>query len=91
MTWDAVTKTIWLGDVGQEQREEINLIEKAGNYQWAYQEGTLSGPSPKPASIIGLEKPPIYEYSHTTDKTPSEGNNCVIEAMFIAGPCSRKN
>ena len=64
MTYDPVGKKIWLGDVGEGSREEINLIEKGGNYQWRYKEGTLDGPHARPAQPIGRECPPIYEYSH---------------------------
>ncbi|HUS35124.1 MAG TPA: PQQ-dependent sugar dehydrogenase [Verrucomicrobiae bacterium] len=64
MTFDSLTRSIWVGDVGQEAREEINLIERGGNYQWAYREGTVTGPKARPATIIGTEKMPVYEYPH---------------------------
>lgn len=62
MSYDQKKKTIWLGDVGQGAREEINLIEKGGNYQWPYQEGDLLGPKLKPEILIGEDKPPVYAY-----------------------------
>jgi uncharacterized repeat protein (TIGR03806 family) len=72
MTYDPPTGQIWLGDVGQEDREEIDLIEKAGNYQWSYMEGTLAGFRPKPKVLIGIEKPPVYDYPH------NDNDGCVI-------------
>lgn len=63
MSYDPLTRQIWLGDVGSTVREEINLIEKGGNYQWGYKEGTLAGPIPRPATVIGVEKPPLFEYA----------------------------
>src|SRR5262245_61991746 len=76
MTYDAETKTIWVGDVGQggDAREEVNLIVKGGNYQWNFKEGTLDKPqySRRPEKVIGEERPPFYEYPH------GEGNHCII-------------
>ena len=79
MTHDPVTHTIWLGEVGELQREEVNLIEKGGNYQWGYKEGTLPGPQAAPTTILGTEKPPLYEYSRTN------GDNCVIGGHVYRG------
>ena len=72
LTYDAPSGRIWLGDVGQEDREELDLIEKAGNYQWPYMEGIIPGFRPKPAHLIGMDRPPIYDYEHENDK------GCVI-------------
>src|ERR1043166_3283176 len=83
MTYDAVSGQIWEGEVGQGQREEINLIERGGNYQWPYLEGTLPGASsnPKPSVIIGTEKPPVYEYQHD----PQDPGTCVIGGYVYRG------
>ena len=47
---------IWVGDVGQAAREEVNILQKGANYQWAYKEGTIAGPPPYPTNIIGTPK-----------------------------------
>jgi glucose/arabinose dehydrogenase len=85
MTYDPITDTIWLGDVGQAAREEINLIVKGGNYQWAYREGNLNGPFPRPASLLGQEVPPLYEYGHTRGESHFDGDNCVIGGYVYRG------
>ncbi len=64
MTYDPVGKRVWLGDVGESTFEEIDLIERGGNYQWRYREGTMPGPDARPAKPLGEEKSPIHQYSH---------------------------
>ena len=66
MSYDPPTKQIWVGDVGQFKREEVNLIVKAGNYQWPYKDGTLWGFDSRPKNALGTEQPPAYEYAHTS-------------------------
>lgn len=79
MTQDPVTGQIWLGDVGQNDREEVNLVEKGGNYQWAYREGNAAGPKAKPTPLIGIDKPPIHDYAH------ANGHGCVIGGYVYRG------
>lgn len=56
---------LWCGDVGQDLWEEINWIEKGGNYGWSYKEGTRkflprNEDPPEGAKLID----PIHEYNH---------------------------
>jgi glucose/arabinose dehydrogenase len=41
MTVDPATNDTWLGDVGQNAREEVNLVVTGGNYGWDCFEGSL--------------------------------------------------
>jgi glucose/arabinose dehydrogenase len=59
MTHDAGSGRIFAGDVGEARVEEIDVIERAGNYQWNYLEGALPY-TPRPAHIRGVEHPPLY-------------------------------
>jgi uncharacterized repeat protein (TIGR03806 family) len=79
MTYDAVSNRIWLGDVGQSSREEVNLVEKGGNYQWSFMEGAVPGTRPRPTPVVGVEKPPVFDYPHTN------GYTCVIGGYVYRG------
>ncbi|MDB4575704.1 PKD domain-containing protein [bacterium] len=65
ISYDSDTGNIWTGDVGQNEIEEVDIIFKGANHQWAYKEGSLPGMIPTPATIIGTEAPPIWEYDHS--------------------------
>jgi len=79
MTLDPPTGNIWLTDVGQNTVEEVDLIQKGGNYQWAYMEGNIPGYNPKPTPLIGVDKPPIYTYVH------ANGDSCIIGGYVYHG------
>jgi mono/diheme cytochrome c family protein len=63
MSFDEVTGELYVGDVGQGAREEVDLIQKGGNYGWKYREGFLSNPN-VPAPPAGFTNPinPILDY-----------------------------
>lgn len=63
MTFDPATGRLVTGDVGQSAREEINLIEKGGNYGWAFREGTIAGPKAPTRGFSSIN--PIFEYGRS--------------------------
>jgi Glucose/sorbosone dehydrogenases len=65
ISFDKVTKQLFAGDVGQNKYEEVDIIQKGGNYGWRIKEGYHSYNVPSggiPANLID----PIYEYDHNT-------------------------
>ncbi len=61
-SFDEETDELWIADVGQDEREEVNVQprdEAAGaNYGWNLMEGTLEFAGPEPDDHV----PPVYEY-----------------------------
>ncbi|HZF01301.1 MAG TPA: PQQ-dependent sugar dehydrogenase [Methylomirabilota bacterium] len=65
MTIDPPTGRIFIGDVGESSREEIDVIEtnESGlNFQWNKIEGNQGHLKPP---FIGIDRPPILDYSHS--------------------------
>ncbi len=63
-SFDHCTGGLLLADVGQNRFEEVDLIEKGGNYGWNIIEGAHCFNPPTGCSTTGL-KPPIAEYDHS--------------------------
>ena len=76
---DPVTGRIWVGDVGQDTREEVDTLLPGRNYQWAYMEGIVAGPKAKPSTVIGIEQSPLWDYPH------ANGDGCVIGGYVYHG------
>lgn len=60
-SFDRLTGQLYLGDVGQEDWEEVDRIERGGNYGWRIREGAHDAqPVDHPPMMID----PIFEYAH---------------------------
>ncbi len=62
MSFDRATGELWLGDVGQDTWEEVDVIQRGGNYGWAFREATHPGPKAPPAGFTSID--PVWEYHH---------------------------
>jgi uncharacterized repeat protein (TIGR03806 family) len=71
-SFDRETGQIWEGDVGESSREEVNRVNRGGNYGWRCFEGTV-----RTTGLICNEPvnplPPIAEYDHTTGRAVTGG------------------
>jgi glucose/arabinose dehydrogenase len=64
-SFDALTGKLYVGDVGQKAREEIDIIQKGKNYGWNIMEGNICTPGVNPnCQRNGLELP-ILDYGRT--------------------------
>jgi glucose/arabinose dehydrogenase len=76
-SFDRVTGALWLADVGQGAREEVDAaIVRGGNYGWRVYEGSVcSGNDPTlcdPTTFIA----PTFDYQHT-------GGRCSITGGYV--------
>ena len=69
-SFDTPTARLFLADVGQDAWEEVDLIQKGGNYGWNTMEASHCFNPPSGCNTAGLILP-ITEYSH------SEGNAVI--------------
>ena len=79
-SFDRATGDLWLADVGQREIEEIDLIERGGNYGWNLREGTGVFRRGVPAEgLIG----PVAQYRHNLGCSITGGY--VYDGAAIAG------
>ena len=67
MSFDPVTGLLYCGDVGQGAWEEIAIIRRGDNHGWAFREGLVAGPKPRPPGATSVD--PIWVYPHGTSGT----------------------
>ncbi|MGH9566314.1 MAG: PQQ-dependent sugar dehydrogenase, partial [Candidatus Angelobacter sp.] len=69
-SFDRSTGRLFAGDVGQDNFEEVDIVQRGGNYGWNTMEGMHCFNPPSGCNMSGLTLP-IVEYSH------SEGNAII--------------
>ncbi len=69
-SFDRATGRLFAADVGDSRREEVDIIQRSGNFGWNIMEGTLCFKPPSGCNRNGLTLP-VAEYDH------SEGNAII--------------
>src|SRR5690554_4109737 len=82
-SFDAENGNLWTGDVGQNRYEEINIIEKGGNYGWNVMEASHCFRPENDCEIEGL-KLPVWEYDR------SQGDISITGGFVYRGPTMDK-
>ena len=63
MSFDRETGLLWVGDVGQIRREEVDIVRGGENFGWNVTEGTLCFEPEEACDRAGLTAP-VWDYSH---------------------------
>jgi glucose/arabinose dehydrogenase len=63
ITLDKASKQLFIGEVGQDTWEEVDILEKGANYGWRLVEGNHCHNPATGCSFTGMT-PPISEYKH---------------------------
>src|SRR5690606_18656492 len=65
---------LWVGDVGQGAREEIDIVERGGNYGWDCREGFVEHASASPmCASVSDPIDPVHDYPRTVGQSVTGG------------------
>lgn len=87
-SFDRATGRLFLGDVGQDRREEVDVVERGRNYGWAVMEGTLCN-KPEVGCDPSPFTPPVAEYPTHVDGTCSITGGFVYRGTRLPGLVGR--
>jgi glucose/arabinose dehydrogenase len=78
---DPVTNLLWVGDVGQNYLEEVDIVEKGKNYGWNTMEGFQCRGGATGCNKTGLSLP-VYDYYNSAADPKNQGN-CSVTGGFV--------
>jgi glucose/arabinose dehydrogenase len=67
MHFDRATGDLWVGDVGQSDVEEVNLVLPGRNYGWNIKEGSLRSGQDLGSSRVEADTPALNNWSNFTE------------------------
>lgn len=79
-SFDLLTGDLWIGDVGQDRREEIDLLpagESGVNFGWRIREGSADNPD-NDDDVVPRLREPVFDYGRTL-------GSCVIGGIRYRG------
>jgi glucose/arabinose dehydrogenase len=96
-SFDKQTGDLWVADVGQDEWEEINIVENGENYGWRILEATHPYDLDL-ADLLGINiedlAAPIHEYSHSLGKSITGGymyrgnTSTFLQGKYVFGDWS---
>jgi len=75
-SFDKSTGDLWVGDVGQDQREEVDVVTRGGNYGWRTREGSTCYNATSCATTGAFGEAlidPLVEYDHSVGQAITGG------------------
>jgi uncharacterized repeat protein (TIGR03806 family) len=72
-SFDPDTGLLYLADVGQSSREEVNLIARGGNYGWSYWEGFLQRTNSANIPAGFVHSPPMRDHPRSEAQSITGG------------------
>lgn len=73
-SFDRETGTLWVGDVGQSAREEIDIVERGGNYGWDCREGFIAHANAAAVcATVSNAIDPVHDYPRTLGQSVTGG------------------
>jgi hypothetical protein len=72
-SFDRFNGQLYVGDVGQGEREEIDIVTLGGNYGWRIFEGTLCTNLDPGSCSAQTFDPPVAEYGHSSGRCSVTG------------------
>jgi glucose/arabinose dehydrogenase len=97
MSFDRTTGKLWVGDVGQNDIEEVDVVRAGGNYGWHVKEGTFrfhpGAPGNPNDGFVSANQPgspgglidPVAEYDHTAPHGSIEQGEAVVGGYVYRG------
>ncbi len=72
IAFDSKRGDLWMADVGQDLWEEINIVQRGGNYGWSIREGLHPFGNASKVNAIAPEVP-VWEYDHRIGRSITGG------------------
>ncbi len=97
LSFDQNTGQLWVGDVGQNDIEEVDVVTPGGNYGWHLKEGTFKfhtgkGFDPE-GGFVSVNQPgtpanltdPVAEYDHAAPAGSTEQGEAIVGGFVYRG------
>lgn len=89
MSFDRATGELWAADVGQDKWEEVDRIERGGNYGWRWLEATHPHKGTPPRQLVLTA--PVFEYGRGRGGSITGGyvyrgaRHTVLQGLYLFG------